>query len=267
MAASEGVDLEWCIVDMINSNTKQNRVYSANIKAQAEKCVDHVRKFAGSQKIQAWHSDDPKGPFGTVKGEPEPKTDVIFNIGGKVYCASVKMAGAVQLASGQGASTAKLFQAAANALPNKTEGKVVSSIIKSLETMPTRMLSSANYDRIAKEGSEKTIQEFIKNGKIITDKNYELWVQNNKPALMTSLLDYVENDLDFFAALIEESMTGAETLKAYKGAAADSIISPKGFHEIDIGYVYQILPKIKIDIRGKSRSGITGVAFRIDFTP
>lgn len=268
MAASEGVDLEWAIVDLVNGNTKQNRPYSKNILDQAEKCKDHVMKFAGGKKVEAWHSDDPTNPFRqAIRGEPEPKTDVIFKIGSQIYCSSVKMAGAVQLASGQGSSTAKLFQAAAMALPNKTQSKVLLSIIKELETLPTRMLSDSNRDRVEKEASKKTIDEFIKNGKIITDKNYELWVKNNKPALMKGLLDYIENDLDFFAALIEESMTGAETLKKYPGAAADSIISPKGFHEIDIGYVYQIIPKIKIDIRGKSRSGITGIAFRIDFTP
>lgn len=272
MAASEGVDLEWCIVEMIqlkNSQLKKfTRAYSVNILKQASQCVESVYNFAGKTPVIAWHSDDSKNPFHqAIRGEPEPKTDVIFKIGGKVYCASVKMSGPVQLASGQGSSTAKLFQAAAQALPNKTESRVISSIIKELETMPTRMLSMSNYDRIAKEGSAKTIQEFIKNGKIITDKNYEYWVENNKPALMNALLDYIENDLDFFAALIEEAMTGGETLKKYPGAVADSIISPKGFHEIDLGYVYKIMPKIKLDIRGKSRSGITGIAFRIDYTP
>ena len=62
-------------------------------------------------------------------------------------------------------------------------------------------------------------------------------------------------------------MTGKLSLSKYKGAVADSIISPKGFYLIDKAYVNQVKSKVKFDIRGKSRSGITGLAFRIDMRP
>ena len=78
------------------------------------------------------------------------------------------------------------------------------------------------------------------------------------------LLQYLDKDVDFKLALIKESMSGEITLKNSKGASADSIISPKGFFIIDDSYVKSIFSKIKFDIRGKSRSGITGIAFRID---
>jgi hypothetical protein len=269
MAASEGVDLEWAIVDYIRisngSLLAPTRQYSDKIQKQAIKCAEHVMDFAGKKKVEAWHSDDNTNPFHvSISAKPEPKTDVIFKIGNSVYTASVKMAGPVQLASGQGESTADLFEAAGEHLSNKVKSKVLLSIISELRTMPTRLLSESNKPRILSEGKQKVIEEFIKNGKVITDKSYDYWLKNNKPLLMDKLLTYVENDKDFKLALLYEAMTGEKTLAKYKGAVANSIISPKGFYEIDHTYVKSIFDKVKFDIRGKSRSGITGIAFRID---
>jgi hypothetical protein len=267
MAASEGADLEWAIVEVLNG-TKLSRVYSDKIKRQATDCVEHIRKFAGQSPIIAWHSDDPKNPVGkAISAKPEPKTDIILKIATKIYYVSVKMAGGVQLASGQGSSTADLFEAAAAQIKNSAKSKVLHSIIKELRTLPTRMLSSANQKRIVNEASDKIISEFIKGGKIITDKSYDFWLKNNKPKLMETLLNYIEKDSDFKLALLKESMTGKITLKNDRGAAADSIISPKGFYIIDDTYVKSVFNKVKFDIRGKSRSGITGIAFRIDLKP
>jgi len=264
MAASEGVDLEWAIVETLNS-TSMSRNYSDKIKKQAQQCIEHIRKFAGLSDIIAWHSDDTKNPVGkAISANPEPKTDIILKIGAKIYYVSVKMAGGVQLASGQGNSTADLFEAAASQIKNANKSKVLKSIIKELRVLPTRMLSQSNLSRVKSEASEKVISEFIKGGKIITDKSYDLWLKNNKPKLLNDLLQYLDKDVDFKLALIKESMSGEITLKNSKGASADSIISPKGFFIIDDSYVKSIFSKIKFDIRGKSRSGITGIAFRID---
>jgi hypothetical protein len=271
MAASEGVDLEFCIAEKIQIKngkmTKFSRQYSAKILQQADQCVEHVMAFAGKKKVDAWHSDDRTNPFGvSISAKPEPKTDVVFKIGNKVYSTSIKMAGPVQLASGQGASTAELFEAAVKHIPNSTKSKVLESIIKELRTMPTRLLSESNLPRIKQEASAKVITEFIKNGKIIKDKSYEYWLANNKARLMESLLKFIDDDADFATALLYEAMTGELSLKQYKGAVADSILSPKGFYEIDGQYVNSIKNKVKFDVRGKSRSGITGLAFRIDLS-
>ena len=269
MAASEGVDLEWCIVDKIRiasgEQKEYSRSYSSKILSQADKCVDHMIKFAGRVKLQAWHSDDNKNPFGvSISAKPEPKTDVVFKIGNTVYSASVKMAGPVQLASGQGGSTAELFRAAAHGLKNKSKSKVLESIIAQIENMPTRLLSESNKGRILSEAKDHVIAEFIKGGKVMEDKSYDFWLKNHKAKLLPLLLQYIEDDKDFLKALLYEAVTGKESLKHYKGAVADSIISPKGFYIVDDQYISSIMSKVKFDIRGKSRSGITGVAFRID---
>jgi hypothetical protein len=272
MAASEGVDLEFAIAEKIqiknNKIKKHSRPLSANILDQAEKCVDHIYKFAGNKRVDAWHSDDATNPFGVaISAKPEPKTDIVLKIGTKVYSVSVKMAGGVQLASGQGSSTAELFEAAAKQVPGASKSKVLLSIIKELKTMPTRLLSESNKRRIIDEASEKVINEFIKGGKIIKDKSYEYWMTQNKELLMESLLKYINSDKEYATALLYEAMTGELSLAQYKGAVADSIISPKGFYVIDKKYVESVKSKVKFDVRGKSRSGITGLAFRIDLRP
>ena len=269
MAASEGVDLEWCIVEKIqirNGTIKKfSRKFSTKIEKQAEDCVKHVYAFAKNAKVQAWHSDDATNPFGiSIYAKPEPKTDVVFKIGSKVYSTSVKMAGPVQLASGQGSSTAELFEAAASQVSTAQKSKVLKSIVQELKTMPTRLLSESNKARILEEGKAKIIEEFIKDNKIIKDKSYEYWLEHNKELLMKSLLDFIEKDKDFFKALLYEAVTGKLSLSKFKGAVADSIISPKGFYLVNDTYINSISNKVKFDVRGKSRGGITGVAFRID---
>jgi hypothetical protein len=271
MAASEGVDLEWCIVEKIQiANGKLgnfSRTFSSKIQSQADQCVKHMVSFAGRSKIEAWHSDDRTNPFGVaISAKPEPKTDVVFKIANKVYSTSIKMAGPVQLASGQGSSTAELFESASKHLTNKRDAKILESIVKELRVMPTRLLSESNLDRIKKEASPKVIDEFIKNGKIIKDKSYEYWLETNKNSLMESLLKFVQEDDDFTTALLYEALTGELSLQRFKGAVADSILSPKGFYVIDGQYVDSIKSRVKFDIRGKSRSGITGLAFRIDLS-
>lgn len=262
MAASEGVDLEWAIVETARRQ-KPTRNYSPKIKAQADKCVAHIIKSIGN-KFEIYHSDEDVPGIGSIYAKPEPKTDIVIIAKGKKYFVSVKMEGGIQLASGQGASTAELFEAAAGGLKNSRNATVLKSIIKSLKTMPTRLLSESNFQRIMDEGNEKIINEFISKGKIIQDKSYEYWLENNKPQLMAALLKFIKNNDDFFDALIYEAMTGEKTLNKFKGAVANSIISPSGFYMIDDNYVKKIKPKIKMDLRAKSRGGISSVAFRIE---
>jgi hypothetical protein len=80
---------------------------------------------------------------------------------------------------------------------------------------------------------------------------------------MESLLKFVQTDKQFYFELVKEAMTGEETLKSFRGAVANSIISPAGFHVIDKSYIDKVIPKIKMDLRAKSRGGISSVAFRI----
>lgn len=263
MAASEGVDLEWAIVQFARGDIP-NRDYSQKIKTQANKCIKNIESVIKTD-YEIYHSDEsiPGVSARGIFAKPEPKTDIVIITKTKKYFVSVKMEGPIQLASGQGASTAELFEAAASDLPSR-KSKILNSIIEELKTMPTRLLSESNFQRIMDEGDDKTIKEFIKNGKIITDKSYDTWLNKNKPKLMASLLSFVESDDNFYSALIYEALTGQKTLKNFKGAAANSIVSPAGFYMINDKYVNSIKKKIKMDLRAKSRGGISSVAFRIE---
>lgn len=268
MAASEGVDLEWAIVELsriqMGKQSRKTKTYSSAILEQAKKCIGHLTKALGTN-FEIYHSDENVPGIGSIYAKPEPKTDIVAIKNGKKYFISVKMAGGIQLASGQGSSTAELFEAAAKKAPVQNP-KVLKSIVTALNAMPTRLLSESNLPRIKAEASKSVIDEFIKKGKIIQDKSYEYWLQHNKPVLLNSLLKFVKENSAFYNALLKEALTGKETLKNFRGAPATHIISPAGFNEITDAYVQKIKSKIKMDIRAKSRGGITAIAFRIETT-
>lgn len=257
MAASEGVDLEWAIVELARGD-KLSRKYSPKILDQAKKAVAKLNsKIAKPYKI--YHSDELN-----ISAKPEPKTDIVVKKNSKQYNISVKMEGGIQLASGQGASTAELFRSVSSYISSKKEQKVLNDIIGSLKGLPTRLLSESNFERILKSGNKKLIEEFIKGKKIKQEKSYEEWLQTKKPELIASLMDFVQKNPEFKQALILEALTGKETLKDYKDAAANYILSPSGFYPIDINYAKRLSSIIKMDVRAKSRSGITSIAFRIE---
>lgn len=267
MAASEGVDLEWAIVELsrvrLGLQKKPKKLYSTRIKEQASKCVNHIFDTLGDT-FQIWHSDEHVPGIGSIYANPEPKTDIVVYKDTQQYFMSVKMEGPIQLASGQGKSTAQLFMAAADNLSSEKDKRVLKSIIKELETMPTRLLAQSNYDRITQSGNPKLINEFVARGKIIKDKSYDEWLKNNKPQLLGSLMSFVSSNPAYYDALIFEALTGTKTLKQFKGAVANSIISPSGFFIIDGKYVQKIRSKVKMDLRAKSRGGISSIAFRIE---
>lgn len=101
-------------------------------------------------------------------------------------------------------------------------------------------------------------------GKIKEDKNYTKWISENKPTLIKELFDYLESDPAFLYCLIEETLTGKNYFGSDADATANYMLSPSKFGEIDDNYIKQMVKKTKIDIRAKSRDGISSVAFRFD---
>lgn len=263
-----GVELEWSIVfharlknGQLSPNTSDQKMqaYSEAIASQARDAVDKVSLVVPG-KFESYHSDNWKGK--SIIGNPEPKTDVVFEQKNRPYFSSVKMRGPIQLASGEGKSTATMFKRVAESLGNKS--RILKDLISSLESMPSRLLSESNFDRIMNEGKPKIIEEFIKNGKIKKDKSYEYWIKNNKEEIMSSLFAYLKKDPDFQFALIKEAMTGELVFGKGNPATATHIVTPDYFTAIDNAYVKKMMGKTKIDIRAKSRGGISSVAFRFD---
>ena len=273
MAQGRGVQLEWAIVfnslvragvpyteiekrSKVHSNLKE---YTGDVNKQANQCVDLVERTDASLLAHAYHSDELN-----IAGDPEPKTDVVFQKNGRnaIRC-SVKMKGPIQLSSAEGPSTAKAMAATAAQCPGQ-RGKNLEALIKKISSTPTKLLTEKNLSK-ARERKPNIVKDLVDaKGKIKDDKNYTSWVSQNKPTLIKELFDYLESDPDFLYCLIEETLTGKNYFGANADATSNYMLSPTKFGKIDKTYINQMVKKTKIDIRAKSRDGISSVAFRFD---
>lgn len=273
MAQGRGVQLEWAIVyeSLVRAGVPfteiQGRMqkhpnlksYTGDVGAQAKKCVDLVQKADASLLAHAYHSDELN-----IAGDPEPKTDVVFKKNGSnaIRC-SVKMKGPIQLSSAEGPSTAKAMAETAAQCPGQ-RGKNLSSLIQKISATPTKLLTERNLPK-ARERKPNIVKDLVDaRGKIKDDKNYTKWISENKPTLIKELFDYLESDPAFLYCLIEETLTGKNYFGANADATANYMLSPSKFGKIDDAYIKQMVKKTKIDIRAKSRDGISSVAFRFD---
>lgn len=273
MAQGRGVQLEWAIVfeslsragvpfEKIQERTKKHgnlKAYSGDVGKQAKDCVDLVERSDPSLLAHAYHSDELN-----IAGDPEPKTDVVFQKNGKntVRC-SVKMKGPIQLSSAEGPSTAKAMAATAAQCPGQ-RGKNLEALINKIAKTPTKLLTEKNLSK-ASERKPNIVKGLVDSrGKIKEDKNYTTWVAQNKPKLIKELFDYLETDPHFLYCLIEETLTGKNYFGPNNDATSNYMLSPSKFGKIDNSYIKQMVKKTKIDIRAKSRDGISSVAFRFD---
>ena len=273
MAQGRGVQLEWAIVfeslvragvpySDIEERSKKHpnlKSYSGPVGAQAKQCVDLVERSDPSLLAHAYHSDELN-----IAGDPEPKTDVVFKKNGRnsVRC-SVKMKGPIQLSSAEGPSTAKAMAATAAQCPGQ-RGKNLESLINKIASTPTKLLTEKNLPK-ARERKPNIVKGLVDSrGKIKNDKNYTTWVAQNKPTLIKELFDYLESDPHFLYCLIEETLTGKNYFGKDDDATSNYMLSPSKFGKIDDAYIKQMVKKTKIDIRAKSRDGISSVAFRFD---
>jgi hypothetical protein len=273
MAQGRGVQLEWAIVyeSLVRGGVPfteiQKRMqkhsnlksYTGDVGAQAKKCVDLVEASDASLLAHAYHSDELN-----IAGDPEPKTDVVFQKNGAnaVRC-SVKMKGPIQLSSAEGPSTAKAMAATAAQCPGQ-RGKKLSKLIEQIAATPTKLLTEKNLPK-ARERKPNIVKDLVdSSGNIKQDKNYKVWLANNKPKLINDLFEYLESDPHFLYCLIEETLTGKNYFGVNADATSNYMLSPTKFGKIDKAYINQMVKKTKIDIRAKSRDGISSVAFRFD---
>ena len=94
--------------------------------------------------------------------------------------------------------------------------------------------------------------------------NFDIWIANHKPKLIKDLYEYLKKDPVFLQCLIGETLTGGNYFKNNKQAIATHMLSPTTFVEMDAKYAAAMVKKTKIDIRAKSRDGISSISFRFD---
>jgi hypothetical protein len=277
MAIGSGVELEWSIVfhSLTASGTtpaaakKRNPKilpYGKEIAKQAEAAVEQIKKTYGTRarKILSTvkHSDELN--MNLPPGVPEPKTDVAFTDGTKPIKCSVKMRGPIQLSSAEGRSTAVMIERVVDSVSlNETAKREIKGIVYDIRDTPTRLLSESNLSRLKKEKPE-LLDEFLSGKSIRRDKNYSVWLKDNKPQLLGALLNFLEKNQDFKIALVGEAMSGKLVFGTRSLAAATHILTADKFSPISDAYIKSVSRGVKIDARAKSRGGITSVAFRFD---
>jgi hypothetical protein len=271
-----GVELEWAIVyySLLQSGMTEREMkkrnskiqpYGARISTQAKAAVEQVIKTFGKGILKTVkHSDEIQ--MNLPPGVPEPKTDVMFTDGTTPVKCSVKMEGAVQLSSAEGTTTAKLLRSAVQGCRlSATQKRELEKLIEDVEETPTKLLDPKNIAKVKRE-RPTLIQEFLKNGVVKRDKNYELWKKNSRPRLVGAMLHFLEENPQIKESLIEQTLTGAGLFGDKSHATANYVLSPKKMIEIDDQYIRKLAANIKIDARGKARKGVTSIAFRFDIT-
>ena len=272
MATGRGVQLEWAIVYEslsradVEYSTLQERMnkypnlkpYDGDIGRQARDAVDLVQRKNANLLSTAKHSDE----LG-IKGDPDPKTDIVFTDRITKYNCSVKMRGPVQLSSAEGPSTAKALEQTAKYCPGE-RGKKLALIINRIAAAPTKLLTERNLPK-ATERRPNIVADLVDSrGQIKKDKNFDIWIANHKPKLIKDLYEYLKKDPVFLQCLIGEPLTGGNYFKNNKQAIATHMLSPTTFVEMDAKYAAAMVKKTKIDIRAKSRDGISSISFRFD---
>lgn len=261
---NRGVQFEWSLVyhslkqckytdGKLLARHRNLHSYTNNLDSLSLKTLKNIPKDLLST---AYHSDELE-----IYGNPEPKTDILFGENHE-YKVSVKMPGAIQLSSAEGKTTAQMFNLVLNEYGRKTEDIV--DVIDKIEKMPTKMLTQRNMGKARARVYNKYIQLVTEDGNINPKYNWDIYRDNNKLYILETLRKYIERNPDFMHIFVHEALTGYR-LFHNSNATANWILTPNYFVEITDKYIENILPKLKMDLRAKSRDGITSATFRVDY--
>lgn len=267
--ASRGVPFEWGIVywclkssgwndDDLKKRNPNLVDPGGTVSSEAKKAIKNVPE---PLRPTVYHSDELK-----ISGNPEPKTDILFGKNHE-YRVSVKMSGAIQLSSGEGKSTATMLNFVLNEF-EKREGikdEEIAKIISTIEQMPTKMVSPQNINRLEKEKPELLSTMKLSDGSLNPKFNWKDWEAKNKSTIKDFLTNYISINPLFTQILIDEALSGRMVFQNGM-ASANYIITPNKFVEISPSYTNEVAKKTKIDIRAKSRKGITAATIRFDTT-
>lgn len=164
---------------------------------------------------------------------------------------SVKMGGQVQLSSAEGKRTAKILDQVADSLDAPRQA-LIERVAEPIRNLPRNM--------IAEKNRQKALSR--KPHLVPTAVDYDRWKEKERPRI-NSIVGEVFQDHKIREAVVEEMLTGRKQFAGTEGVA-EYILTPKYFKYIDKKYVQSIAECVKIDIRGKSRAGISSGVVRFD---
>jgi len=282
-----GVKYEWalCLASQLSSGHSVEDIVSRNegellgvdrdTFALAVATLEHIPP---EERGYVVHSDELD-----ITGDPEPKTDIcVMNPDGTIKRRiSVKLDGDIQLASGQGRSSAKTIELAAQKaveLDPTFNAKLAQTIAEEVGSMPTKMMAPGNAEKFLAKNANKPekIKEFFTDANdptsIRPEKNWELIKEGVRGKLLGTLGSLLKGSTTFTRVLAHEAMTGnySFTEAGNPRAIADTMLSPMGMQSIDVGnpmgdpVTAKYADLAKVDIRGKSRKQITATTVRFD---
>ena len=187
---------------------------------------------------------------------PEIKADMWLDKVG-TYGISVKLDGAIQLSSAQGTNTAKALQLCYESIKEDlvdSECEAIESLIGMIGELPTKMVSANNLLK----ASKRKPKDFA------VALNYDMWFEHIRPVINAYMIQVFDEIPQFKLAVVEEMLTGRLQFAHKTIGIADYILTPNYCGYIDKKYVQKVADCVKIDVRGKSRGGITAAVVRFD---
>jgi hypothetical protein len=284
---TRGVKYEWalCLASQISAGHSVEDIVSRNegdllgvdrdTFALAVATLEHIPPEERGYVVHSGELD--------ITGDPEPKTDIcVMNPDGSIKRRiSVKLDGDIQLASGQGRSSAKTIELAAQKaveLDPTFNAKLAQTIAEEVGSMPTKMMAPGNAEKFLAKNANKPekIKEFFTDANdptsIRPEKNWELIKEGVRGKLLGTLGSLLKDSTVFTKVLAHEAMTGnySFTEAGNPRAIADTMLSPMGMQSIDVGnpmgdpVTAKYADLAKVDIRAKSRKQITATTVRFD---
>lgn len=241
---NNGVKFEEQIVEC---NNKPNLKFEPKVLS----AVKVLTSFFGKKKAIHRKSVSLKG----MGLPPEIKADMWLDKVG-TYGTSTKLDGAIQLSSAQGANTAKALQLCYESTKEDLtdlECEAIESLIDMIGELPTKMVSANNL-----------LKAFRRKPKdFAVALNYDMWFRDVRPVINAYMTQVFDEIPQFKLAVVEEMLTGRLQFANTIGIA-EYILTPDYCGYIDEKYVQKIADCVRIDVRGKSRGGITAAVVRFD---
>lgn len=164
---------------------------------------------------------------------------------------SVKKSGAVRLSTAEGIRTAKIFKKVASSL-SPARQSLLEEVADMVGDLPNNMVSAHNIEKA----------RIRKPKKFATALDYDAWFEHDREPINERLKE-VLSDMEIRKAIVEEMLTGRQDFAGTVGVA-EYILTPKYFQHIDEKYVQSVAERVKIDVRGKSRGGISSACVMLD---
>jgi|1_EtaG_2_1085319.scaffolds.fasta_scaffold77283_1 hypothetical protein len=196
----------------------------------------------------------------------EYKTDIVYGS----HRVSVKKAGAVQLSSAEGKTSANMLRKVMESFP-PAERELLDEprlrrLARDIEELPVKALARHNITK-ATERKPTISKSMLSGGTIRPQHDWDIYSATTRPRIDRELKDYLTQHPVFKHRFAEEALTGRYTMGQNNSASASHVLTPHYYKPIDDTYISDVAnsPSFKARISAKSRDGVTSGTLRIDY--